>query len=64
LTPSDPNSPNYSRSGCYGDPTRATSAKGEALLAAMLDDLHEQAATFIAQGTEQHRQATVQSVLR
>ena len=45
LTPSDPNSPNYSRSGSYGDPTRATSAKGEALLAAMLDDLHEQAAS-------------------
>jgi creatinine amidohydrolase len=64
LTPSDPNSPNYSRSGSYGDPTRATSAKGEALLAAILDDLHEQAAAFIAQGTEEHRSATVQSVLR
>jgi len=64
LTPLDPNSPNYSRSGSYGDPTRATSAKGEALLAAMLDDLHEQAAAFIAQGTEQHRPAAVQSVLR
>ena len=64
LTPSDPNSPNYSRSGSYGDPTRATSAKGEALLAAMLDDLHEQAAAFIAQGPEQHRSAAVQSVLR
>ena len=64
LTPSDPNSPNYSRSGSYGDPTRATAAKGEALLAAMLDDLHEQAAAFIAQGTEQHRPGAVQSVLR
>ena len=64
LTPSDPNSPNYSRSGSYGDPTRATAAKGEALLAAMLDDLHEQAAAFIAQGTEPHRPAVVQSVLR
>ena len=64
LTPSDPNSPNYSRSGSYGDPTRATSAKGDALLAAMLDDLHEQAAAFIAQDTEQHRPAAVQSVLR
>ncbi|MET0675646.1 MAG: creatininase family protein [Bradyrhizobium sp.] len=64
LSPSDPNSPNYSRSGSYGDPTRATSAKGEALLAAMLDDLHEQAAAFIAQGTEEHRPAAVQSVLR
>jgi creatinine amidohydrolase len=60
LTPSDPNSPNYSRSGSFGDPTRATSAKGEALLAAMLDDLHEQAAAFIAQGTEQHQSAPVQ----
>ena len=56
LTPSDPNSPNYSRSGSYGDPTRATSAKGEALLAAMLDDLHEQAAAFIAQA---HRAAPI-----
>jgi creatinine amidohydrolase len=53
LTPSDPDSPNYSRSGSYGDPTRATSAKGEALLAAMLEDLHEQAAAFIAQGEQQ-----------
>jgi len=33
------------------------------LLAAMLDDLHEQAAAFIAQGPE-HRSAAVQSVLR
>ncbi|MDE5455057.1 creatininase family protein [Bradyrhizobium sp. CSA112] len=64
LTPSDPNSPNYSRSGSYGDPTRATAAKGEALLAAMLDDLHEQVAAFIAQGTGEHRSAAVQSVLR
>jgi len=64
LTPSDPKSPNYSRSGSYGDPTRATAAKGEALLAAMLDDLHEQAAAFIAQGTEQHPPAAAQSVLR
>ena len=64
LSPSDPNSPNYSRSGSYGDPTRATPAKGEALLAAMLDDLHEQAAAFIAQGTGEHRPVPVQSVLR
>ncbi|WP_338691264.1 creatininase family protein [Bradyrhizobium sp. 26S5] len=42
LTPSDRNSPNYSRSGSYGDPTLATSAKGAALLAAILDDLNEQ----------------------
>jgi creatinine amidohydrolase len=64
LTPTDPNSPNYSPSGSYGDPTRATAAKGEALLAAMLDDLHEQVAAFVAQGTEEHRPAAVQSVLR
>ena len=64
LTPSDPNSPNYSRSGSFGDPTRATSAKGEALLAAMLDDLHDQAAAFIAHGPGEHRSAPVQSVLR
>jgi creatinine amidohydrolase len=42
LTPSDRNSPNYSRSGSYGDPTLATSVKGKALLAAILDDLSEQ----------------------
>ena len=47
LTPTDPHSPNYSRSGSYGDPTLATSAKGEALLAALLDDLHEQVAVAI-----------------
>ena len=39
LIPSDPRSPNYSRSGSYGDPTLATRAKGEVLLRAMLDDL-------------------------
>ena len=64
LTPSDPNSPNYSRSGSYGDPTKATSAKGEALLAAMLDDLYEQAARFIAQSPAEQRSPAVQSVLR
>ena len=64
LTPSDPNSPNYSRSGSFGDPTRATSAKGEALLAAMLDDLHEQAAAFVAKAPGEQRLPAVQSVLR
>jgi creatinine amidohydrolase len=64
LTPSDPNSPNYSRSGCYGDPTRATAAKGEALLAAILDDLHEQAAAFVAPGPGEQRPAAAQAVLR
>lgn len=49
LTPSDAASPNYSRSGSYGDPTLATRAKGEALLAAMLDDLNEQAEAFVAE---------------
>ena len=48
LTPSQVSSPNYSRSGSYGDPTLATPAKGEALLAAMVDDLTEQAAAFVA----------------
>ena len=64
LTPSDPDSPNYSRSGSYGDPTLATSAKGELLLAAMLDDLNEQMASFAAEGpaTEQ-RSDTFRSVL-
>jgi creatinine amidohydrolase len=49
LTPSDKSSPNYSRSGSYGDPTLATPAKGEVLLTAILDDLTEQAASFMAQ---------------
>jgi creatinine amidohydrolase len=42
MTPSDPSSPNYSRSGSYGDPTLATAEKGRALLAAMIADLSEQ----------------------
>lgn len=49
LTHSDQTSPNYSRSGSFGDPTLATLEKGEALLAAMLDDLCEQATTFLAE---------------
>jgi len=48
LTPSDQDSPNYSRSGSYGDPTLATPAKGEMLLAAILDDLNEHATAFVA----------------
>ena len=48
MTPSDPSSPNYSRSGSYGDPTLATPAKGKALLAAMVDDLCEQVAAHLA----------------
>jgi creatinine amidohydrolase len=48
LTPSDKTSPNYSRSGSFGDPTLATRAKGEVLLTAMVDDMVEQATAFIA----------------
>jgi creatinine amidohydrolase len=48
LTPSDTTSPNYSRSGSFGDPTLATRAKGEILLTAMVDDVAEQASAFIA----------------
>jgi creatinine amidohydrolase len=48
LTPSDPASPNYSRSGSYGDPTLATPAKGEVLLNAMVEDICEQALAFLA----------------
>jgi creatinine amidohydrolase len=47
LTPSDSLSPNYSRSGSYGDPTLATRVKGEVLLAAMAEDLREQATAFL-----------------
>jgi len=48
LTPSDVSSPNYSRSGSFGDPTLATRAKGEILLAAMVDDLIETVQSFLA----------------
>jgi creatinine amidohydrolase len=64
LTPTDPASPNYSRSGSFGDPTRATAAKGEALLAAMLDDLDEHAAAFIAHGREPQQPTSMESALR
>jgi creatinine amidohydrolase len=50
LTPLNPSSPNYSRSGSYGDPTLATPAKGEILLAAMVEDLTEQVTAFLAAG--------------
>jgi creatinine amidohydrolase len=64
LRPSDPASPNYSRSGSYGDPTLATRAKGEALLAAMLDDLNEQVASFTAESpADRPRSETIRSVL-
>jgi creatinine amidohydrolase len=48
LTRRDSASPNYSRSGSFGDPTLATRAKGEILLAAMVDDMVGQATAFIA----------------
>ncbi len=48
LSPSDKTSPNYSRSGSFGDPTLATLEKGEALLTAMRDDLVEQATLFLS----------------
>jgi creatinine amidohydrolase len=48
LTLRDTASPNYSRSGSFGDPTLATRAKGEILLAAMVDDMVEQATAFVA----------------
>ena len=38
-SPSDPASPRYSPSGVFGDPTLATAAKGERLVAAILTDL-------------------------
>lgn len=52
LTPTDIASPNYSRSGSFGDPTLATVEKGSILLAAMLDDLVDQATTFLAQSPD------------
>jgi creatinine amidohydrolase len=48
LTPSDATSPNYSRSGSFGDPTLASQAKGKILLAAMLDDLFATVETALA----------------
>ena len=48
LSPTDTTSPNYSRSGSFGDPTLATRAKGEVLLNAMVDDMVEAATAFIA----------------
>ena len=65
LTPVDTNAPNYSRSGSYGDPTLATSAKGEILLATMLDDLREKVAAFVTDRTAaQQRPGTARSVSR
>jgi creatinine amidohydrolase len=43
LSPDDQRSPNYSPSGSYGDPTLASVDKGTRLLAAILEDLREEA---------------------
>jgi creatinine amidohydrolase len=43
LSPDDPSSPNYAPSGSFGDPTLATADKGRRLLAAILEDMIEQA---------------------
>lgn len=63
LTPSDASSPNYSRSGSFGDPTLATRAKGEMLLTAMLDDLNEQVAAFIAKCLDKDQPGAIRNVL-
>jgi creatinine amidohydrolase len=44
LSPSDPNAPNYSPSGSFGDPTLASAEKGKTILAAIVADLMEAAA--------------------
>lgn len=48
LTRTDASSPNYSPSGSFGDPTLATRAKGDVLLAAMLEDVVGHAQQFVA----------------
>jgi creatinine amidohydrolase len=55
MTPSDPSSPNYSRSGSYGDPSLATAEKGKALLAAMIADLSEQVTAHRGSGQQADR---------
>jgi len=47
LTPTDKASPNYSRSGSFGDPTLATREKGDILLRAVVDDIIAQAEDFL-----------------
>ena len=49
MTPHDPASPKYSRSGSFGDPTLATPEKGEALLSAMVDDIMEMVERALAE---------------
>ena len=48
LTPDDAESPNYSPSGSWGDPTLATKEKGEALLEAMAEDVADMARRALA----------------
>jgi creatinine amidohydrolase len=48
LTRSDSSSPSYSPSGSFGDPTLATRAKGDVLLAAMMEDVIGHAQQFAA----------------
>lgn len=48
LTRNDSSSANYSPSGSFGDPTKASRAKGEVLLAAMLDDVVGETRAFFA----------------
>lgn len=57
LVQADPQAPGFSASGSIGDPTRATRAKGESLLAAMLDDIVEaaKAALQVDRCTSSHR---------
>jgi creatinine amidohydrolase len=43
LSPHDPNAPNYSPSGSFGDPTLASAEKGRTVLAAIVTDLMEAA---------------------
>ncbi len=44
LSPDDAESPNYSPSGSFGDPTLASAEKGQKVLAAILEDLLDMAA--------------------
>lgn len=46
LTPHDPSSSSYSRSGSFGDPTLATREQGQIFLAAIMEDLQTCVATF------------------
>lgn len=49
MAPHDPNAPNYSRSGSFGDPTLATREKGEVLLKAMVEDVLEMVAQTLGE---------------